>query len=408
MGRLDDRAERIGDLLATVFDRNPFQRARVAGAAPSRLADVPPLTKAELVADQRRHEPFGSNLTFPFERYVHLHQTSGTTGPPLRVLDTAEDWEWWCEGLAKTYRAAGIGPADRVALAFSFGPHVQFWASKAGLERIGALVVPLGGMSSVQRLRTFRDIGATAVVCTPGYALRLEEVAVAEGLEECFATVENVVCTGEPGASLPAVRARIEEALGARCHDHAGLSEVGPFGYPCPAGGVHVDEQEFVCEVLDENLAPVADGERGELVLTPLGRIGYPVLRYRTGDLVVGSAERCPLGHHDRWLPGGVLGRTDDMVVIRGMNVFPSAVDEAVRNTRGAGDYHLVFYTDPNGMDEVKLEVELADGGSARALYDTMRQQLDLRVRVVPVGPGVLRRSGRRAGRVTDLRGRRR
>jgi phenylacetate-CoA ligase len=405
MSRLDAQSERVRDLLATVLELNPFHRARLGDTGPTLLSEVPPLTKAELVEDQRRHEPFGSNLTFPLERYVHLHQTSGTTGPPLRVLDTADDWEWWCEGLAKTYRAAGICPSDRVALAFSFGPHVQFWASRAGRERIGALVVPLGGMSSVQRLRMIGDIGATAVVCTPGYALRLVEVAVAEGLEDCLATVENVVCTGEPGASLPAVRAQIQEGLQARCHDHAGLSEVGPFGYPCPGGGVHVDEQEFVCEVVDDSMSPVADGERGELVLTPLGRFGFPVLRYRTGDVVVNSSQRCAFGHADRWLPGGVIGRTDDMVVIRGMNVFPSAVDEAVRRTRGAGEYRLVFYTDPNGMDEVKLEVELPDGTSARTLHETMRQQLGLRVRIVPVGRGVLRATSG-GSRVTDLRGR--
>ncbi len=398
-------ADRVRGLLEVVLERNAFQRARVGGADAPRLADVPPLAKEELVEDQRRHGPFGTNLTYGLDRYVQLHQTSGTTGPPLLVLDTADDWSWWCEGLAKTYRAVGLGAGDRVALTFSFGPHVQFWAAKDGLQRIGALAVPLGGMSSLQRLQAIREVGATALVCTPTYALRLSEVAVEEGLEDCLASVENVICTGEPGASLPAVRARIEEALAARCHDHAGLSEAGPFGYPCAAGGgLHVDEDEFVCEVLDEDLRPAADGERGELVLTALGRTGFPVIRYRTGDVVVNGTETCPAGHRDRWLPGGIVGRTDDMVVIRGMNVYPSAVEEAVRDVSDSGEYRLVFYSDPGGMDEVKLEVELGHGATARRLQEVMRRQLGLRVRIVPVGPGALPRSESKARRVTDLR----
>ncbi len=218
--------------------------ARPAGRAsrPSSLADVRPLEKRELVEDQRRHPPFGTNLTFPLERYTHLNQTSGTTGSPLRVLDTTEDWAWWAECLATTYRAAGIGPGDRVALAFSFGPHVQFWDARDGLERVGAMAITLGGMSSVQRLQTLSQVGATALVCTPSYALRLYEVAVEENLEDAFDSVEKVICAGEPGASLPAVRARIEDGLGARAYDHAGLSETGPFAYPCAeGGGLHVE-----------------------------------------------------------------------------------------------------------------------------------------------------------------------
>jgi phenylacetate-CoA ligase len=204
------------------------------------------------------------------------------------------------------------------------------------------------------------------------------------------------------------VRERIEDGFGARCVDHAGLTEAGPFGYPCPEGhGLHVLESEFVCEILDEDLGPAESGARGELVLTPLGRTGYPVLRYRTGDVVVNTDERCPAGHEDRWLPGGIVGRTDDMAIIRGMNVYPSAVEEAVRRVSGSGEYRITFYTEPSGMDEVKLEVELEEGDGARRLQDTMRQQLGLRVRVVPVSPGVLPRTNGKARRVVDTRTRR-
>jgi phenylacetate-CoA ligase len=396
------------DLLELVLEHNPFQRGRLdaSGSRPTSLADVRPLEKRELVEDQRRHPPFGTNLTFPLEQYTHLHQTSGTTGSPLRVLDTTDDWAWWAECMATTYRAAGIGPGDRVALAFSFGPHVQFWDARDGLERVGAMAITLGGMTSVQRLQTLAQVGATALVCTPSYALRLYEVAVEENLEGALDSVGKLICAGEPGASLPAVRARIEEGLGVRVYDHAGLSETGPFAYPCAeGGGLHVNEAEFVCEILDDDLQPAAPDARGELVLTPLGRRGWPVLRYRTGDVVVNSTDVCPAGHEHRWLPGGIVGRTDDMVVIRGMNVYPSAIEQAVRDAPGTGEFRLTFYTEPGGMDEVKLEVELGHGGTARALQEAMRQQLGLRVRIVPVGLGVLPRTEGKARRVTDLRG---
>ena len=411
VGSTTDADGRLSELLELVLERNPFQRRRVEalglGAAPS-LGELPPLTKQELIEDQAEHPPFGTNLTYPLDRYSQLWQTSGTTGPPLRVLDTAEDWSWWRRLFAHTLTVAGVGSEDRVGLAFSFGPHVQFWASHGGLQELGAMAVPLGGMTSAQRIQTLGEIEATAVWCTPTYALRLHEVAVHERLEAAFESVRLVICTGEPGASLPAVRSRIEESFGARCIDHAGLTETGPFGYPCAEGhGLHVLEDEFVCEIVDPELNPTPEGERGELTITPLRRTGFPVLRYRTGDVLVNTAERCPAGHDGRWLPGGIVGRTDDMAIIRGMNVYPSAVEEAVRRVSGSGEFRITFYTELSGMDEIKLEVELEEGTGARRLQETMRQRLGLRVRVVPVAPGVLPRQNGKARRVVDARPRR-
>ena len=395
-------------LVALVRERNPFQRARLEEGGIGRdpqLTDLPPLTKNELLTDQERHPPFGTNLTYPLRQYTHFHQTSGTTGTPLRVLDTPDDWAWWLAGLARTFLAAGIRAGDRVALAFSFGPHVQFWTAKEGLQGLGAMAVPLGGMTSAQRLRTIAEVQASALVCTPTYALRLLDVAVEQELDESLASIQRVICTGEPGASLPVVRSRIEEGFGATCFDHAGLTEVGPFGYPCAeGGGIHVDESEFVCEIVDSRLRPTPQGDRGELVLTPLGRSGFPVLRYRTGDVVINTAQPCPAGHRDRWLPGGIVGRTDDMVVIRGMNVYPSAIEDAVRRVTASGEFRITFYSEPGGMDEIKLEVELVDGSDARQLQEIIRQQLNLRVRVVPVAPGVLPRGHGKVRRVVDER----
>jgi phenylacetate-CoA ligase len=400
--------DRLRELLGLVLEHNPFQQSRLGGldlGPDSPLEALPTTSKAELVADQARNPPFGTNLTYPLESYTHVHQTSGTTGPPLRVLDTAEDWAWWGDCLAHSFRAAGLEASDRAALAFSFGPHVHFWAVREGLERVGAMGIPMGGMTSVQRLQTIAQMEATALLCTPTYALRLMEVAVEERLESTLESIRLVVCTGEPGASLPAVRTRIEEDFGARCMDHAGLTEVGNFGYPSrDGGGLLVDESEFICEVLGPDLQPVPPGESGELVLTALRRTGFPVIRYRTGDVVENSIARPPGGGSDRWLPGGILGRTDDMVVIRGMNVFPSAIDEAVRRMEGSGEFRVTFYSERGGMDEIKLEVELERGSDARTLQELMRQQLGLRVRVVPVAPGMLPRAEGKARRVVDER----
>ena len=342
-----DQDERLAELLDLVLETNPFQQARVEeaglGARPS-LSELPPLTKRDLVADQERHRPFGTNLTYPLERYTQLFQTSGTTAHPLRVLETAEDWDWWRSRFAHTMTAAGLDSSDRVALAFSFGPHVQFWAAKEGLQEIGAMGVSMGGMGSVQRLQTLAEVEATTLWCTPTYALHLLEVAVEQRLESTLESVERVLCTGEPGGSLPGLRSRIEEGFGAVCIDHAGLTEAGPFGDPCVGGhGLHIDENEFVCEILNEDLSPTPQGERGELVITPLHLTGFPAIRYRTGDSVIATDEQCPAGHPGRWLPGGIVGRTDDMVVVRGMNVYPSAIEEAVRQVRTTGEFRSTF-----------------------------------------------------------------
>jgi phenylacetate-CoA ligase len=287
-----ERLRRLNDLLALVADRNPFQRERLRGLVPlaalEDLASLPFTTKDDLVADQAENPPFGTNLTYPLERYTHLHQTSGTSGTTLRVLDTPEDWAWWRRNLGVVLRAAGIGPGDRVALAYSFGPYIQFWASYEGAQDVGAMVIALGGMDSLQRLVTMRDYGATTLLCTPTYAVHLARVAEQNDLGDALATVQRIVCTGEPGASIASVRRQIQLGWGAKCLDHAGLTEVGSFAYPCDScGGMHLREDEFVAEILDpETGAPVPDGASGELVVTALGRTGFPVIRYRTGDIV--------------------------------------------------------------------------------------------------------------------------
>jgi phenylacetate-CoA ligase len=405
----DDRLERLNSLLDLVTERNAFQQRRIGTRRLTSLDDLRELPlsgKDELLADQAAHPPFGTNLTFEVDRYTHLHHTSGTTGATLRVLDTPEDWTWWRRQLGHALAAAGVTAGDRVALAHSFGPYIQFWASYEGVQEVGALAIPMGGMDSVQRLQTIREYEATTLLCTPSYAVHLARVAADNGLTGALDSIERLVCTGEPGASLPSVRERIESLFGARCFDHAGLSEVGSFAHPCDAGGgLHLQEDEFICEILDPATgAEVPDRGMGELVVTALGRTGCPVIRYRTGDVVERDGTACPAGHPGRWLPQGILGRTDDMVVIRGMNVFPSAIEQILREWEGIGEFRITFYNDARAMDEVKVEAELERPSDLRAIQARMRQQLGLRVRIVPLKTGILPPQIGKARRVEDLR----
>jgi phenylacetate-CoA ligase len=405
----EQRVARLSRLIDEISAGNAFQRSRLDGVRVRSLDDlrrIEPATKEDLVADQQAHPPFGTNLTYGLERYIHLHQTSGTSSATLRVLDTAEDWAWWRRCFSMVLRAAGVDASDRIALAYSFGPYVQFWASYEGASEIGALAIALGGMESLQRLETIRDYRATTLMCTPSYAIHLARTAIQHDLLDALDPVEKILCTGEPGGSLPAVRAEIENAWSARCFDHAGLSEVGSLAYPCDvAGGLHLAEDEFIAEILEPSgLEEAQEGEIGELVVTALGRAGFPAIRYRTGDLVECQPDPCPAGHPGRWLPGGILGRADDMVVIRGMNVFPSAIEQVLRDSGILGEFRITFYSEPSAMDEVKVEVELAQPALAREIQATLRQRLGLRVRIVPLKPGILPVHTGKARRVRDSR----
>jgi phenylacetate-CoA ligase len=282
-------------------DGNPFVSGKWAAAGIRAARDVAcwddfqrlPFThKSELVQDQAADPPFGTNLTYPLERYVRLHQTSGTSGPPLRWLDTPESWDWWIRCWGFVLAGAGLGPADRVFFPFSFGLFIGFWAGFEGARAIGALAIPGGGQDSVTRLAWMDQLGATALVCTPSYALHLLEVARERGCDLRKLGVRTTVHAGEPGASVPAVRARIEEGWGARAFDHAGMTEVGAYGYECQApAGLHVNESEFIAEVIDP--ATGTPAREGELVLTNLGRLGAPAIRYRSGDRVRAAERAC-------------------------------------------------------------------------------------------------------------------
>ena len=398
--------DRLQALLAEVASSNAFyqRKWREAGAGDvtsMRTLDefrrLPFTTKRELLQDQLDHPPFGTVLTYPLDRYSRFHMTSGTTGRPLRWLDTPESWQWWIRCWTFVYRAAGVGPQDRVFFAFSFGPFIGFWSAFDAATQLGALALPGGGQDSVLRLRTLRENGATVLVCTPSYALRLAQVAREQGLDPADSPIRVTIHAGEPGASIPGTKRRIEELWGARCFDHCGMTEVGATGFECAVqpGGVHINESEFIAEVIDPLTgAPAPDGQ-GELVLTNLGRWGSPVLRYRTGDLVRLTTAPCACGRTFARLDGGILGRVDDMLIVRGVNVFPSVIEDIVRRHPAVDEFRIeVFKQDE--LDQIRVLLEIDDAhhdagardGTVDAVAEGVRTSFGLRVetRAVPVG----------------------
>lgn len=353
---------RLNQMLPTLVTHNRFYSEKLAGATlplPSlaELSELPCTFKEELATAPWSGE-FAANLTWPLEQYVRFHRTSGTRGKPLIVLDTAEDWRWWLHCWQFILDAAEIGPEDRIVLAFSFGPFIGFWSAFEAAAARGALVVPTGGLTTLARLEMIRVTRATALFSTPSYALRLAEVAEEHQVPLQTLGVRRIVVAGEPGGSVPAVRRKIESAWNARLIDHAGGSEIGPWGYADAEGrGLHILESEFIAEFRSvAHGGPASPGELSELIITSLGRIGSPVIRYRTGDLVRPVWDH-QLVNRSVLLEGGILGRSDDMLIVRGVNVFPTSIEQILRSFPEVVEYRVRVFKE-KAMDAIAVEVE--------------------------------------------------
>jgi len=396
---------KLRSLLEAILPANPFYAHKLASCAA--IADcqlaignwqfIPFTTRHELVRDRLASPPYGTDLTFPPEAYVRCHQTSGTTTMPMRWLDTAESWSRIVDNWVQILGAAGVSPRDRFFFAFSFGPFLGFWSALDAVQRLGCFSFAGGSMTSHARLQAILDNGITAVCCTPTYAQHLGEVARDKKFDMTRSRVRLLIVAGEGGGSIPATRARIERLWpGAAVFDHHGMTEVGPVTYQCPSrpGTLHVLESAYLPEVIDPHTEQATPGgQTGELVLTTLDRVGSPLLRYRTGDLVKPRLRSiCACGRHELALDGGILGRSDDMVVVRGVNVYPSLIEEIVRSYPEVLEYRVQLDC-RDAMPELSLDVEPAAdtaGQSAlpRRLEQSFQTALNLRipVRLVPSG----------------------
>ncbi|MCA9175294.1 MAG: phenylacetate--CoA ligase family protein [Planctomycetales bacterium] len=399
---------RLNQLLEKVLPHNRFYAEKLGSLVGpegveslEQFAQLPFTFKDELVSNRRSNH--AANLTYPLERYVRFHRTSGTQGRPMVVLDTAEDWQWWISTWQYVLDAAELGPEDRVMMAFSFGPFIGFWSAFDAACHRGALVIPAGGMSTLARLELTRGQRATVLMCTPSYALHLADVAAENQIDTASLDVRRIIVAGEPGGSVPNIRRRIEEAWNASVVDHSGASEVGPWGYADEHRlGLHINEAEFLAEFLSiESGKPAGEGELSELVLTTLGRAGCPVFRYRTGDLVKPSWN-VEGDNNFVLLEGGVLGRVDDMMVIRGVNIYPSSVEQILRSFPEVVEYRMTAHRDGH-MDALKVEIEDRLESPERVAKE-LRLRLGLRVDVECVPIGTLPRFEAKGKRFIDQR----
>ena len=398
---------RLNKMLAEVLPQNEFYKQKLGKVDTSihsldELASLPFTFKDELVANDE-HRDMVANLTYPLDHYVRYHRTSGTRGRPLVVLDTIDDWRWWVDTWQYVLDAADIKAGDRCVMAFSFGPFIGFWSAFDAVMARGGLAVPTGGMNTLARVELIRSLRATAIFCTPSYALHMAEVALENQLDVAGLDVRHIIVAGEPGGSVPATRSRIEKYWNAKLIDHAGASEVGPWGVTDPLQrGLNVIESEFIAEFLSIDTGEAADeGELSELILTSLGRYGSPVIRYRTGDLVR------PTWNDEQesrfvLLQGGVIGRTDDMMVIRGVNVFPSSIEQILRGFPEIIEYRMRA-TKQGSMDRLAVEIEDRLQDPERVTQE-LRLRLGLKVEVNCVPLGTLPRFEGKGKRFVDER----
>ncbi|MEO1615807.1 MAG: phenylacetate--CoA ligase family protein [Planctomycetota bacterium] len=397
--------QRLNAILAAAV-KLPFYRGHLGDVSLplnslDELSRLPLLTKQQMLADEvgRPARIFG----LPRQQYRHFHQTSGTSGRPMPVLDTQSDWQWWLDCWAHVLAAANITENDIAMMAFSFGPFIGFWTASDALHRRGALVIPGGGLSSEARLQLIVDHGCTVVCCTPTYALHLLEVAERVGIDLASSRVRRLIVAGEPGGSLPSIRQRMERGWNASVTDHSGGSEIGAWGFGSEDGsGIHIIETEFIaeCLVFDQDYPDgraAESGEPAELILTGLGRFGGPAIRYRTGDIVRADDD------HDRpckflFLDGGVIGRADDMIVVRGVNIFPSSVESIVREVDAVAEFRMIVQRS-GVMDSLVVDAELTPTQCQR-LASLFQSRLAMRIPVRGVPANSLPRFSAKAKRL--------
>jgi phenylacetate-CoA ligase len=361
---------KLGRLLQTIVPANSFYARKFSALEhPDTISSLedfrsrfPLLTKNELSQDQEENPPYGTNLTFPLGEYTRCHQTSGSSGKPLRWLDTKASWLGLLEIWKRVYEAAGVSRNDRLFFAFSFGPFIGFWTAFEAAGQLGCFCFTAGAMTSEARLRAIADNGCTVLLSTPTYALHLGQEAEDLGVELARTRVRLIITAGEPGGSVPGVRARLAAYWPrARVFDHHGMTESGPMSYECPSspGTLHPVENSFLIEIIDpQTELPSPEGQTGELVVTTLERVGSPLVRYRTGDLVrFAPAGPCVCGTHETSLVGGVLGRADDMVIVRGVNIYPAAVDNIIRGFKGVAEYR-VRLSECDELAEISIDLE--------------------------------------------------
>jgi phenylacetate-CoA ligase len=381
------------------------------------IAQVPKVEKA-MMRDIQRKDPFpyGDALCVPLEKVTEFHQTSGTTGQPVYQPDTWQDWEWWSECWSYIMYAQGFRDTDRIFIPFGYNIFVAYWAGHYAGEKMGCEVVPGGVLDTKARLLKMQELKATAMMATPTYVLGMADTARRDlGLDPAKdLNINKILCAGEPGASIPSTKMRMEEAWGAKVYDHVGATEIGAFGYECTAqpGGLHVNEALFLVELEDVETGELITepGRRGKLIMTALDREAQPCVRFDSKDMAEWAAEPCPCGRTFRWIKGGVVGRADDITKVKGVLLAPSAIEEVVRSFPELSDEFEVVVDKKGDVDDITLKVELVpeavdqrEAVEAR-LVDQLRLKTNLRYNLEFHEYNTLPRYLVKARRFKDLR----
>lgn len=401
------------------FHRSLYDKAGIKPDDIGSMDDIRYVPKVEksMMRDIQRKDPFpyGDALCVPLEEVVEFRQTSGTTGQPVYQPDTWQDWDWWAESWAFILWAQGYRPSDRVFIPFGYNIFVAFWAGHYAAEKLGCEVIPGGVLDTKARILKIQELKATAMMATPTYVLGMADTAKEKmDIDPSSLTINKITCAGEPGASIPSTKKRMEEAWGAKVYDHAGATEIGAWSYECTeqSGGLHVNEAFFLVEIEDVETGEIIHepGRRGKMIITALDRQAMPCVRFDSKDIIEWSPDPCPCGRTFRVLKGGVVGRSDDITKVKGVLLSPSAIEEVVRGIEGLSDEFEVVVDKVGDMDRITLKIELLPDALnqqeavQRQLTDQLRLKTNLGYKMEFHDFGSLPRYEVKARRFKDLR----
>jgi phenylacetate-CoA ligase len=414
----DLQVEQLREQLRRVWTHVPYyaEKMKQAGLTPDsiRTLDDVRLLPFTLKDDLREGYPF-KTFAVPLKQIVRIHASTGTTGKPTVVGYTRRDMETWTEVVARFLAAGGLTDDDIVQIAFGYGLFTGGFGLHYGVEKVGAAVIPASSGNTERHLMLLQDFGSTALVCTPTYAVHLGEALQKAGLKPDALKLRLGFFGGEFWTNE--IRQKIQSLLGLFATDNYGLSEIigpGVSGECIYQKGMHVQEDHFLFEIVDrDTLQPVKDGESGEVVITTLTKEGIPVIRYRTRDITRVIPESCPCGRTTRRMEK-VTGRTDDMLIIRGVNIFPSQVEEVLMRLQGTAPHYLLIATRDGAMDNLEVKVEMSEGlftdqmRKLNAVRDELQHKIDsalgIHAKLTLVEPGSLERFVGKAKRVEDRR----
>ncbi|MEW8505075.1 MAG: AMP-binding protein [Candidatus Thiodiazotropha sp.] len=420
--------ERLGLIFARLKHQLSYAYSQIAfyrhlydakGVHPDDIGDlndfatkVPVVTKSMLRQSQRDHPPFGNYLGVDFREIKRIQGTSGTTGNPTLFAISGEDWEHITEAQAMQCWAAGLRPSDIVQIVFPLSLYVGGWGLLEAAERIGAKVLPMAGGNTERQIAMLQQVGATVICGTPSFCLHILETARARGIELASGSLRLGFFGGEPGAAIASVRQRLESGFGLRAIDFGNVAELHPCSnMECShGGGMHVYQDVDYTEVVDPHdpNRPLGYNRRGAVVYTHLWRKSQPMIRYFPGDETLISDEPCGCGRTYPRMPHGIIGRLDDMIIVRGVKFYPGDVEQLLRDMEGMGTEFRIVLEREGELDEVRIEAEYDGTVNAKDFQVEAEQRLQgalgLRVTLVPMESGSFPRSQFKARRVIDRR----